>query len=62
MWGAVAIAIMWLAVLFVGVFGPSIVWSNSSGNGDVPVVVIVSFFALLGTVPVARWAFRSRRD
>ena len=62
MWGGAAIAVMWLAVLFVGVFGPSIVWSNLLGNGDVPVVVMVSFIALLDTVPVARWAFRSRRD
>jgi hypothetical protein len=62
MWGAAAIAIMWLAVLFVGVFGPSIVSNSSSGYTNVPVVVVVAFFALLGTVPVAKRAFRSRRD
>jgi hypothetical protein len=60
MWGAVAITIMWLAVLFVGIFGPSIVANSSSGYTNVPVVVVVAFFALLGTVPVARRAFRSR--
>ena len=60
MWGAVAIATMWLAVLFVGVFGPSIISNRSSGYTNVPVVVVVAFFALLGTVPVARRAFRPR--
>jgi hypothetical protein len=43
-------------------FGPSIVVSNSSGYSNVPVIVVVAFFALLGTVPVARRAFRSGRD
>ena len=63
MWGAVAIGVMWLAVLFVGVFGPNIVTHNASGSyGSWPVVVVVAFFAFLGTVPVAKWAFRSRRD
>jgi hypothetical protein len=60
MWGAVAIATMWLAVLFVGVFGPSMIFNSSSGYTNVPVVVVVAFFALLGTIPVARRAFRSR--
>ena len=62
MWGAVAIAVMWLAVLFVGVYGPNIVINNSSGYSSVPSVLVVAFFALLGTVPVARRAFRSGRD
>jgi hypothetical protein len=63
MWGTVAIATMWLAVLFVGVFGSNIVVNDSSGSSSSwPVVVVVAFFALLGTVPVARRAFRQRRD
>jgi len=62
MWGTVAIALMWLAVLFVGVFGPNIVVNNSSGYTNMPTVVVVAFFALLGTASVARRAFRSRRD
>jgi hypothetical protein len=28
----------------------------------IPVVVVVAFFALLGTVPIARRAFGQRRD
>jgi hypothetical protein len=63
MWGAVAIAVLWLAVLSVGVFSPNIVVNNSSGYSNVPVVVVVVvFFALLGTIAVARRAFRTRRD
>ncbi len=62
MWGAASIAIMWLAVLFVGVFGPSIVVNDSSGYHNVPVVVVVAFFALLGTIPIAWRAFRPGRD
>ena len=63
MWGTVAIATMWLAVLLVGVFGSNIVLNDSSGSSSSwPVVVVVAFFALLGTVPVARRAFRQRRD
>jgi hypothetical protein len=50
----------WLAVLFIGVFGPSMIFNNSSGYTKLPVVVVVAFFAVLGTIPVAKWAFRSR--
>lgn len=58
MWGAVAISVIWLAVLFVGIFGPNIVTNSSSGYSTWPVVVVVAFFAFLATVPVARRAFR----
>jgi hypothetical protein len=62
-WGAVSIVAMWLAVLFDGVFGGDLVFSNSSsGNGPtiIPSVVMVALFAVLGTTAVARRAFRSR--
>jgi hypothetical protein len=64
MWGTVAIATMWLAVIFVGVFGSNnVVLHDSSGSSSSwPVVVVVAFFALLGTVPVARRAFRQPQD
>ena len=63
MWGTVAIATMWLAVLFVGVFGSNIVFHDSSGSSSTwPVVTLVALFALLGTVPVARRVFRQPRD
>jgi hypothetical protein len=67
LWAGVAVASMWLAVLFVGVFGGDIVSTNGVGqatgdlvgNGSrVPSVIVVAFFALIGTVFVARWGFR----
>lgn len=54
-WGAVTIVVTWLAVLFVGVFGPSIV---SNAGAVVPVVVVVAPCAVLSTWLVARHAFR----
>jgi hypothetical protein len=63
MWGTVAIATMWFAVLFVGVYGSNIVIHDVSGSSSSwPVVVVVALFALLGTVPVARRAFGRRHD
>ena len=62
LWGALAISIMWLAVLFTAIFGPDIV--NSSAGGDssrVPSAVPVALFAFLGTWAVARHAFRHDR-
>jgi hypothetical protein len=57
LWGGLAVVSMWLAVLFVGVFGGSIQTSNPPNNSSVPVVVVVALFAVLGTVVVARRAF-----
>jgi hypothetical protein len=58
LWGGLAIIAMWLAVLFVGVFGENIVHTSSSGSASsVPVVVVVAVVALLGTVGVGRRAF-----
>jgi predicted ABC-type sugar transport system permease subunit len=61
-WGALTIVTVWLAVLFVGVFGPSIT-SHSGvdniGNGSsVPSVVVVAPCAVLATWLIARNAFR----
>jgi hypothetical protein len=57
LWGGLAVVSMWLAVLFVGVFGGSIVTSHPPNSSSVPVVVVVALFAVLGTVVVARRAF-----
>jgi hypothetical protein len=60
-WGAVSIVAMWLAVLFDGVFGSDMVFSNpSNGSSTIPSAVLVALFAMLGTVAVARRAFRGR--
>jgi hypothetical protein len=63
MWACLAIIVMWLAVLFDAVFGPSIV--NTSAGGDrstVPSAVVVALFAFLGTWVVARYGFRRSRN
>jgi hypothetical protein len=52
---------IWLAVLFVGVFGSNdiVVHDVSGSSSSWPaVVVVVAFFGFLGTVRIARRAFR----
>jgi hypothetical protein len=48
---------MWLATLFVGVFGGNIVGSNGT---LVPVVVVIVPFAFVGTISIGRHGFRER--
>src|SRR5437588_2349045 len=61
-WGAVSIVAMWLAVLFDGIFGGDMVFSNpSSGPTIIPSAVAVALFAFIGTTAVAKRAF-ARRD
>lgn len=60
-WGAVSIIAMWLAVLFDGVFGGNMVFSSqTSGPTTIASVVLVALFACLGTISIARHAFRGR--
>jgi hypothetical protein len=50
---------MWLAVLFVGVFGGNIVSSTPGGTStSVPVVVAVLPFVLPATIVAARRGFK----
>jgi hypothetical protein len=64
-WAAISIVVIWLAVLFDGVFGPGI--TNHNGVGDVgngssvPSVVVVAPCAVLATWLIARHAFRRAR-
>ena len=61
MWAGLSIITMWLAVLFVGLFGGDIV--NTSGPGgstsSVPVVVVLLPFVLPATIVAARRGFTS---
>jgi hypothetical protein len=60
LWGTVAIASMWVAVLFASVYGADFV-STSSGGSDstrIPSAVFVALFACLASVAVARRAYR----
>lgn len=60
LWAGVSIITMWIAVLFVGVFGGDFV-SSSSTNGytKIPVVIFLIPFVLAATIAVARRAFTS---
>jgi hypothetical protein len=59
LWAGVAIMTMWLAVLFVGVFGENIVSSTPGGDStSVPVVVALLPFVLPATIVVARRGFK----
>jgi hypothetical protein len=57
-WAGMSIISMWLAVLFVGVYGGSIQSSTPGGTtSSVPVVVVVAGVAMIGTIVVGRRAF-----
>lgn len=63
MWAGLSIVTMWLAVLFVGVFGGDITSSTPGGTStSVPVVVAPIPFVLPATVVVARRGFRELAD
>ena len=59
LWGAVAIVSMWVAVLFVGIYGGDFSSVNAgSQTTTFPSAVLVALFACIGTVSVAVRAFR----
>ena len=51
-WGAVSIVAMWLAVLFDGIYGGDMIFSNpGSGPTIIPSAVAVALFAFSGRPP-----------
>jgi hypothetical protein len=63
MWASLAITVMWLVVLLDALFGPDIEVRSAAGDyTHLPSVVIVAFFAFLGTWVVARHGFRRSDD
>ena len=58
LWGAVAIGMMWLAVLFDGIYGGDVTSVNTGAQSTtIPSAVFVAFFAALATASVAKRAF-----
>jgi hypothetical protein len=53
-----SIAIMWLAVLFVGVYGGDITNETITESTRVPIVSAVALFAMIATIAVAWRGFR----
>lgn len=65
MWASLAIAVMWLSVLFTAIYGPDIESRSVAGGvaGDttvVPSAVVVALFAFFATWVVARYGFKAR--
>jgi hypothetical protein len=63
LWAGLSIVSMWLAVLFVGIFGPDFTSSSNTASVDgtqttVPSVIAVAICALLATLAVAHAALR----
>jgi hypothetical protein len=58
-WGSLGLVAMWLAVLFVGVYGGDMRFVSNDGNSSsVPSVIVVAICAALATTAVARRMFR----
>jgi hypothetical protein len=59
---SLAIAVIWLSVLFDAIYGPDIVSRSYIGDFvSVPSAVVVAFFAFLATWVVARHGFGQER-
>jgi hypothetical protein len=58
-WTAVTIVSMWVAVLFTGIWAPSLEAHSAGGDTvSVPAAVAVAFFAAIATIVVAAIGFR----
>lgn len=64
MWASLAIASMWMAVLFDALFGPNLVATSGTNASatTIPSAIIVALFAYLGTRVVARYGFGRSGD
>jgi hypothetical protein len=58
-WAGVSISTMWLAVIFVGIFGPSLTTGGVTSETSLPLsAIVVATFAMIGTIVVAVFGFR----
>jgi hypothetical protein len=60
-WATVSIVVIWLAVLFDGIFGGDMTFSSPPNVTVIPSAVAVALFAMIATVSVAKRAF-GRKD
>lgn len=59
-WASLAIAVVWLAVLFTAIYGPDIESSTPGGTTtSTPSAVVVALFAFLATWVIAKHGYRS---
>jgi hypothetical protein len=57
-WPSMAIAVIWLSVLFDALWGPDIIASSAGASYTrIPSAILVAFFAYLATRVVARYGF-----
>jgi hypothetical protein len=62
LWGAVAIAFIWLAVLFDGIYGADVTSFDAGAQATtIPSAVFVALFACIATTSVAKRAFRHEK-
>jgi hypothetical protein len=61
-WAGLSIITMWLAVLFVGLYGGSLVSNHPPNITSLPVVVFFLPFVLPATIVIARRAFAGATD
>jgi hypothetical protein len=64
LWASLAIAVMWIAVLFASLYAPDIVTRGVAGDtATIPSGVVIALFATFATWAVAKYGYRrERRD
>ena len=63
MWAAMAIGVVWIAVLFTALFAPDLVSTSAGVNSTtIPSVILVVPFAMFATWPIAKYGFGRRDD